>query len=66
MDVRTVKDETTVPEVTNLFKQVMDEPERMFEMHEIDIKRQAERAVIERYPVHVSGSVIAKVPQKRK
>ena len=42
-----MKDETTVPDVKNLFKQVMEEPERMFEMLEIDIKRQAERAVTE-------------------
>ena len=42
-----MKDETTVPDVKNLFKQVMAEPERMFEMLQIDIKRQAERAVTE-------------------
>jgi hypothetical protein len=42
-----VKDETTVPDVKNQFKQVLEEPERMFEMLEIDIKRQAERAVAE-------------------
>ncbi len=42
-----MKDQTTVPDVKNLFKQVMEEPERMFEMLEIDIRRQAERAVTE-------------------
>ena len=42
-----MKDENTVPDVKNLFKQVMEEPERMFDMLQIDIKRQAERAVRE-------------------
>ena len=42
-----MKDENTVPDVKNLFKQVMEEPERMFDMLQIDIKRQAERAVKE-------------------
>lgn len=40
-------DENTVPEVKNLFKQVMEEQERMFGMLHIDSKRQAERAVNE-------------------
>jgi transposase-like protein len=47
MEVRTVKDESTVPEVKNLFKQVIEEPKRMFELLHIDIKRQAKRAVTE-------------------
>jgi predicted NAD/FAD-binding protein len=36
-----------VPEVKNLVRLVMEEPERMFELLHIDTKRQAERAVTE-------------------
>jgi len=42
-----VKNENTVPDVKNLFKQVMEQPERMFDMLQIDIKHQAERAIKE-------------------
>lgn len=42
-----MKNENTIPDVKNLFKQVMEEPERMFEMLQVDIKQQAERAVKE-------------------
>ena len=42
-----MKDENTVPDVKNLFKQVMEQPERMFDMLQIDIKHQAERAIKE-------------------
>lgn len=40
-------DGNSLPDVKNLFKKVMEEPERMFEMLHVDIKRQAEEAVKE-------------------
>jgi putative transposase len=39
--------ESTVPRVRNLFKQIMTEPERMFELVRMDLKEQCERVVNE-------------------
>lgn len=40
-----MKDGNTAPNVKNLLERVREEPERMFEMLQIDIKRQAQRGV---------------------
>lgn len=42
-----MKTESTVSEVRDLFKQIMAEPERMFELVQIDLKEQCERVVNE-------------------
>ena len=42
-----MKIESKVPEVRNLFKQIMAEPERMFELLQMDLKEQCERVVNE-------------------
>ncbi len=39
--------ESTVPQVRDLFKQIMAEPERMFELVQMDLKEQCERVVNE-------------------
>ena len=47
--------ETTVPEVGALFKEIMEAPERMFELFRIDMKHACEQAVKELIKAELTG-----------
>ena len=50
-----MKTDTNVPEVKAIFKEIMEAPEKMFDMFRIDMKQACERAVTELIKVELSG-----------
>ena len=50
-----MKTDTNVPEVKAIFKEIMEAPEKMFELFRIDMKQACERAVTELIKVELSG-----------
>ena len=50
-----MKTEANVPEVKAIFKEIIEAPERMFELFRIDMKQACERAVTELIKVELTG-----------